>query len=320
MNRDLRLDGLKFIMIFLVVLGHLRFIDYGIGIGKMIYSFHMPVFVFLSGYFTSQKTDKEKQAKWLKRMLLIYVIAQFAHFILGLALGYFQATVKNEAFDTDLLSWNVLISPFLALWYLVCLIYWRLSVWRFFPKTSDINLLSISIVLAIVSGLIPIDHDFAFQRAFSFFPFFVIGLIFKKRNLMPTLNRTPIISAWVVLLLGLLIARYLPTYLPKFHYTCWQDVVYRIVQTVLGMVLCLSVLRISQINVTEKLAKYGIYTLWIYIGHTYLIIIGQTLFPLYGIKLNLISASILACIYCVFFILLARLYHSHKEKTPTVSL
>ena len=62
MNRDLRLDGLKFIMIFLVVLGHLRFIDYGISVGKMIYSFHMPVFVFLSGYFTSQKTEKENKA------------------------------------------------------------------------------------------------------------------------------------------------------------------------------------------------------------------------------------------------------------------
>lgn len=51
MERDLRLDGLKFFLIFLVVLGHLHFNDYGIWIGYYIYSFHMPVFVLLSGFF-----------------------------------------------------------------------------------------------------------------------------------------------------------------------------------------------------------------------------------------------------------------------------
>ena len=66
MNRDLKLDAIKFIMIFLVVLGHLGYNDYGLGINRVIYSFHMPVFIFLSGYFTSQNTNREKQTKWLK--------------------------------------------------------------------------------------------------------------------------------------------------------------------------------------------------------------------------------------------------------------
>ena len=60
--RDLKLDGLKFIMIFLVVLGHLSYNDWGMETGLLIYSFHMPVFVFLSGYFTSRSTDAARQA------------------------------------------------------------------------------------------------------------------------------------------------------------------------------------------------------------------------------------------------------------------
>lgn len=46
MERDAKIDGLKFILIFFVVLGHLQYKDYGIELNKMIYSFHMPVFVF----------------------------------------------------------------------------------------------------------------------------------------------------------------------------------------------------------------------------------------------------------------------------------
>ena len=67
MKRDARLDGLKFVLIFLVVLGHLSYNDYGLGLTKMIYSFHMPVFVFLSGYFTSLNADRAKQVVWLKK-------------------------------------------------------------------------------------------------------------------------------------------------------------------------------------------------------------------------------------------------------------
>ena len=43
MERDLHIDGLKFLMIFLVVLGHLSYEDYGLEINKMVYSFHMPI-------------------------------------------------------------------------------------------------------------------------------------------------------------------------------------------------------------------------------------------------------------------------------------
>ena len=171
-NRDLRFDGLKFVMIFLVVLGHLRYNDFGLRVGRIIYSFHMPVFIFLSGYFTSLCASEEKQKKWIKKSFLIYFIAQFTHWMLRIGLEFIADRIKDVPFDTSIISWKVLISPELALWYLVCLLYWRVAIWKGLQKISDVKLVLISIVLAFFSGFIPIDHDFAFQRAFAFFPFF----------------------------------------------------------------------------------------------------------------------------------------------------
>ncbi len=313
-NRDLKLDGLKFIMIFLVILGHLSYNDWGLSINRMIYSFHMPVFVFLSGYFTSPSTDREKQLKWLKKTLLIYLIAQLAYVVLDVGFDYAKALIKHESIDTSLLSWRDLIVPRIALWYLVCLIYWRLSAWRFFSKTNDIALLFISCGLALASGFVPIDEELSFQRAFSLFPFFVSGMLFRKHGLMERLNKLPYYYALIGLLLGLVASRFMPTYMPKFHYMNWHQLILRVIQTGLGLFLCLCILRVTQVSPAEKVAKYGIYTLWIYIGHIFLLKIGEKALSLFGLSLNLFTALLLASFYCLVLILLANSYHAKKVK------
>ena len=310
MVRDKKLDGLKFIMIFLVVLGHIGYNDWGVHVNRLIYSFHMPVFIFLSGYFTIQNTSEEKQMRWLKQTFLIYIVAQLVNFVLTIGLELIPALVRHEAFDTSMITWNILIAPRFALWYLVCLIYWRLAVWQVFSRSNDFNLLYISCLLAIVSGIIPIDESFAFQRTFAFFPFFVSGMLFRKRNLMSELEKIPYTYAFGGLLIGLLIARYLPTYMPKFHYTAWHDPILRVVQGSLGLYLSLLIIRLSRVDFVERFAIYGGYTLWIYIGHTYLIIIGRKAFPFFGITFNLMTATLLACVYCMLCICLAKVYNS----------
>ena len=314
MTRDLKLDGIKFVMIFLVVLGHIGYNDCGIGINVMIYSFHMPVFIFLSGYFTSQYTTNEKQISWFKKTFIIYALAQLAHFLLSIGLGYYESLLKHELFDSSLVTWKVLISPRLALWYLVCLIYWRFSIWKVFPNIDDKKLLCVSCVLAFVSGIIPIDHDFAFQRAFAFFPFFVIGYIFRKSNLMSKLDDIPYVYAIVGLIIGLVIARFLPPYMPKLHYSSLLEPIQRIIQSVLGLFLCLSIIRVLRTNFIGKFAKYGIYTLWIYIGHTYFIVLGEKVFYYHGISFNLVTAILLSLIYCTFFICLSKMINYIKNK------
>ena len=141
-----------------------------------------------------------------------------------------------------------------------------------------------------------------------------MGLVFRKRGLIKKLIRLPYVYALIGLISGLIAARFLPTYMPKLHYLDWHNMILRIIQTGLGTFLCLCVIRATYIYAVEKLAKYGAYTLWIYIGHTYLIRIGEKAFPYLGISLNLIEALLLAALYCFTIYLAADLYQSHRRK------
>ena len=84
--RDLRFDTLKGLLILSVVLGH--FLSHEAthsapseAMANFIYSFHMPLFVFLSGYFTNGK-----KAVWGGVQILeTYIVFQL---IKGLWLNY----------------------------------------------------------------------------------------------------------------------------------------------------------------------------------------------------------------------------------------
>lgn len=311
MQRDLKIDGLKFILIFLVVLGHLSFYDYGIGLRQIIYAFHMPMFVFLSGYFTSMKNDKDKQAKWLKRTFLIFIIAQICHIILNVILRFSLGIIYKTPFD--LLCLNDFYHPKFGLWYLLCLIYWRLFAWTLYRKAHDITLLIVSVVLSIVIGFVPLSQFLSFQRAFSFLPFFIFGIIFKRRNWIEKITKTPVFIAVIIIVICCVIARHLPSFEPKYHYDNLNDASLRIIQSIIGFLMCLAIIRISYVsNCIEKFAKYGTYTLWIYIGHTFFIVTERALFPPLNISYNIFLAIPLAVLYCILFILLAK---SYKNKT-----
>lgn len=312
MPRDTKIDTLKFLLIFLVVLGHLSYHDYGLGINKLIYSFHMPLFVFLSGYFTKSEQEngvedhRKKHAKWAVRILLIYLCAQAGHALLTLLLG-------------GSLSWKMLIYPQLALWYLLCLVYWRVAVWTLFRNTDDRVLFVLSVFLSILSGIVPLNEELSFQRAFAFFPFFIAGFLFRKLGLMRWLDSVPVWKAIALSAFCLVAARLIPRYyMPKFQYDTFLDFTIRCVQTAVGFVLCLALFRLSRLINLTRLAQWGAYTLWIYIGHTYLIRLNipKLLEGRFHITFNLFEALVLSTVYCGIFILMAKLYQKLKYK-PT---
>lgn len=82
-ERSLLFDNIKTVLIILVVLGHaLEEIslehEYGI-IRACIYSFHMPAFIFISGYFSGGVGTQKK----VKKLLLIvgYLISYLIPFM-----------------------------------------------------------------------------------------------------------------------------------------------------------------------------------------------------------------------------------------------
>lgn len=318
MARDLKLDGLKSILIFLVVLGHLSFKEpLGIPLHRIIYAFHMPAFVFVSGYLTSPYyTPPEKRRKWLRQTLLIYVIAQILHILLDTSLG--------NTVDVKTL---LMISPSFSLWYLISLIWWRLMAWHLFVhskgKDMDMGLFAASLLLAVTVGFIPISQDFSFQRTFAFLPCFVSGYLCRKYRLTGAIERTPIGISLLVLLMGITVSAFVPTYIPRWHYASlpagMKDMLIRAVQTGQGLLLTLCIFRLSRSIPLERLTKWGAYSLWIYIGHALLVRINpieRMQMHFWGLKSDLLEALTIATLYCIVFSLLAGLYYKNKMKIP----
>ena len=191
---------------------------------------------------------KEKRNAWVKQTLIIFICAQIAHIILSFIL--------NKP-----ITWKVLITPCYTLWYLVCLIYWRLFLWAVNNKCKDSILLLASFILLILCGFVPINQEFSFQRTFSFFPYFILGFLLKKNGMMNRIEAIPIQVAILFLIMELIVARFLPLYMPRTYFHSLNDALIRVSQTILGVALCLSIIRLSRIRYWEYVAKYGKYTL-----------------------------------------------------------
>ena len=81
MHREAYFDNAKLLLIFLVVFGHIiQHLKSSIPLADVLYQwvylFHMPAFVFVSGFFAKGSGKKSYIMKLVKRILLPYVIFQ----------------------------------------------------------------------------------------------------------------------------------------------------------------------------------------------------------------------------------------------------
>lgn len=164
-------DNAKGLLIFLVVLGHL--ISYMaandshllFSVNAWIYSFHMPMFIFISGIFSSKAYTKEKGFRGenvIFYMALCLIFRLLAHFI-------------DLAFGLDV-SFNF-FKQGSAPWYLFVMAIYTLCT-PLFARVKPSVMLSLLIIASIASGFW-ITYDtralFACGKLFSYAPIFAAG-------------------------------------------------------------------------------------------------------------------------------------------------
>lgn len=166
-NRIAYWDNLKCFLIFLVIVGHflipLNPTKGSIGaVYKWIYYFHMPAFVFVSGYFSKSFVKKENdRVNKLFGYLLLYCIFNFGlwgvDYLLGFNAKYSQFTVVS------------------AQWYLLAMFIWL----AFIPYFKDIKPVIAITFLVVIGMLIGMDANagpfLALSRVIILMPFFVAG-------------------------------------------------------------------------------------------------------------------------------------------------
>ena len=153
------MDNLKCLLIFLVVLTHFLLERTQVELStfvKLIYCFHMPVFVFISGFFS--KSESSTSHTKLIKLLIIYVLSNAVFTIMMGIAGTMQ-----------------LVTPFFITWYLIALVVWRIMA-KHLAKIKGI--LPITIILAILCGFFPdVTNVLAISRIICFLPFFMAGYL-----------------------------------------------------------------------------------------------------------------------------------------------
>ena len=149
-------DNIKGFLILLVVFAHILFqlqnifpavnatVDY-------IYMFHMPAFVFVSGFF-GKSPNSRSFPSIIKLIFLYFVFNSIIGFIYG---------------------FTSLLQPVYSYWYLIALIVWRLTA-HHIAKFKEINL--ILFITAVFIGFYPtVDNTFAAARIIGFYPYYMAG-------------------------------------------------------------------------------------------------------------------------------------------------
>ncbi len=193
-ERDHYFDNAKFILIFLVVFGHLlqTFVAEYASVRILyiyIYTFHMPAFILISGYFAKGFRKKGYLMKTIKKLILPYLIFQliysiFYYFLLG----------------KDSLSLK-LLDPEWSLWFLLSLCFWNIMLFLF-TRFSAKKAIILSLVLGLTAGYFDIIGSYlSLSRTFVFFPFFLVGFFMTKEHFQFLQTRATKIIGLVVMLL-----------------------------------------------------------------------------------------------------------------------
>ncbi|MFC8143095.1 acyltransferase family protein [Streptomyces paradoxus] len=173
-QRDAFFDNAKYLAIVLVAMGHAweplkgdsRILEAAY---QVVYAFHMPAFILISGYF-SRSFDMRPDR--LKRLLTGVAVP---YIIFETAYPLFKRVIDNDPHQEI-----SLLDPWYLTWFLVALFIWRLTtpIWNLVRWP-----LPLALGLAMLATVTPeIGDDLDLQRVLQFLPFFVLGLVMKPEH------------------------------------------------------------------------------------------------------------------------------------------
>lgn len=168
------LDHARFVLIALVVIGHLmeQLADSGpfaAALYRWIYLFHMPAFVLVSGAVSKADLTRRRAFALATCVLLPYVVFQTLY-------PAWDAWLSGSG------DWSQgYLTPYWLLWYLLSLASWRVLL----PLFARLKFaLPLAVIIALAAGMAPwIGYPFSLSRTLVFFPLFLLGHRIGARRL-----------------------------------------------------------------------------------------------------------------------------------------
>ncbi|MFD4632484.1 acyltransferase family protein [Streptomyces sp. NPDC058284] len=197
-RRDAFFDNAKYLAIVLVAMGHawepLRGDSRAAAaLYLTVYTFHMPAFIVISGYFSRGFDASPNRIRRLITGIAVpYVIFEVAY-------TFFKRWAGGDP-DHPI----SLLDPWYLTWFLAALFIWRLTtpVWKAVRWP-----LPIALAIAALASVSPdIGDDLDLQRVLQFLPFFVLGLTLKPEHFQLVRRREARILALPVFAAALVFA------------------------------------------------------------------------------------------------------------------
>ncbi|MFB7087272.1 acyltransferase family protein [Streptomyces sp. NPDC056296] len=193
-QRDAFFDNAKYLAIVLVGVGHAwgQILDGNRTVEtlyRVLYTFHMPAFIIISGYFSRSFDLSPKRVK----RLITGVAVPYLVFEVAYALH--RRVSEDPANDISLLD------PTYLLWFLCALFVWRLTT----PIWQTVRWpLPIALGIAALASVTPtVGNDLNMQRVLQFLPCFVLGLVLRPEHFQLVRRRSvrivsvPVVAAAV---------------------------------------------------------------------------------------------------------------------------
>ncbi|MFJ8943391.1 acyltransferase family protein [Streptomyces sp. NPDC102395] len=197
-QRDAFFDNAKYLAIVLVAVAHswepLKGGDRPLQAAYLVvYAFHMPAFIVISGYFSRRFDASPNRLKRLVTGVAVpYVVFQAGYTLFARYAG------GNADQELNLLD------PYYLTWFLCALFVWRLTtpVWNLLRRP-----LPAALAVAMLASLSPaIGDDLDLQRLLQFLPFFVLGLCLRPEHFHLARRRPARIAAVPLFALSLAFA------------------------------------------------------------------------------------------------------------------
>ena len=261
-------DNLKFLLILSVVIGH--FAEVGTGksdiyksIFLFIYTFHMPLFLFISGMLHKNKSITQKVVMYVSLGFVSKIVIFIARYI---ANGKASFSLLSDSY----LPWYMFVmAMFIAMSY-------------FLRNTNKVFVLIISVAVACFVGYDSSIGDYLYlSRFIVFYPFFVMGemagtrtVISINKNKLMKLVSVCIIGIWLILCFAKLDSFYVLRPLltgrnafdSKELFAVWGPL-YRLLCYAVTCLVSLAIICLMPCNKLPFISSAGKKTLQIYFWH-----------------------------------------------------